>query len=699
MSKAIYIATTGPYSGKSIISLGLMKVLLGRNRKVGFFRPIIGTAEGERDNNIETVLSYFNIPQDYEDCYSFTGEEVLTLKNEGKTHEIIDAIIGKYKQLEDRFDFMLLEGSDFLGESVAFEFEINASIIQNLGIPIVIVENGFHKSTHQIMANMHMAIDNFRSYDIEAILSVVNKVNKKYAGEVNEQMKLQLGAGMLTGVIPELKQLDSPTLKEIMRAVNGKELFKSNKLDNQAENYLVGAMQLRNYLPLLSEKCLSIAPGDRADIILGTVEAHKSANYPNIAGIVLTGGLTPERPVLKLLEGLPNIPPLILTKINTFEAANTVGSLASRILPENKAKIELAINTFAQCIDISRLEERITTHKTEGITPHMFLYMLVKKAKSNKKHIVLPEGNDDRILIAASRLAAQDIVRLTLLGEEEMIVEGFQRLGLTLEKDRIQILNPATSGLYEDYAHTLYELRKNKNMNLEMAHDLLTDVSYFGTMMVYKGDADGMVSGAAHTTQSTLRPALQIIRTRPASTIVSSVFFMCLEERVAVFGDCAVNPNPTAAQLAEIAVSSAETSEAFGISPKIAMLSYSSGESGKGEEVEKVRKATAIVKSAHPELMVEGPIQYDAAVDAGVGQSKIPGSKVAGQANVLIFPDLNTGNNTYKAVQRETGAIAIGPVLQGLNKPVNDLSRGCTVEDVFNTVVITAIQAQLAENH
>jgi phosphate acetyltransferase len=699
MSKAIYIATTGPHSGKSIISLGLMKVLLGRNRKVGFFRPIVHVSEGERDNKIETILSYFQIPLEYRDCYSFTGQQILDLKNQGKTHEIIEGIIEKYKQLEDRFDFILVEGSDFLGESVAFEFEINATIIQNLGIPVVVVENGLHKSVQQIMGNIHMAYDSFRSSDIEVILCVINKVDKDDEEQARRQMTLQLGKHTLTGVIPELKQLDSPTLKEIMHAVGGKELFDSHKLDNQAESYLVGAMQLRNYLPLLREKCLSIVPGDRADLILGTVEAHKSANYPSISGFVLTGGLIPERPVLRLLDGLQGIPPLILTKINTFEAANTVGGLASRIQPDNKAKIELAVDTFARCIDITRLEEKITAHKTEGITSHMFLYMLVKKAKSDKKHIVLPEGDDDRILTAASRLAVQNIARLTLLGEEKKITDAFQRLGLSLENENIRLLNPARSGFYEDYAHTLYELRKNKNMTLEMAHDLLTDVSYFGTMMVYKGDADAMVSGAAHTTQSTLRPALQIIRTRPASTIVSSVFFICFEERVAVFGDCAVNPNPTADQLAEIAVSSAETSEAFGISPKIAMLSYSSGESGKGEEVEKVRRATAIVKNLRPDLLVEGPIQYDAAVDPAVGQSKMPGSKVAGQANVLIFPDLNTGNNTYKAVQRETGAIAIGPVLQGLNKPVNDLSRGCTVEDIFNTVVITAIQAQLAEKH
>jgi phosphate acetyltransferase len=324
----------------------------------------------------------------------------------------------------------------------------------------------------------------------------------------------------------------------------------------------------------------------------------------------------------------------------------------------------------------------------------MFQYQIVKRAKSIKKHIVLPEGGDDRILIAANQLVKQDIVKITILGNRENIIAAANRLNLSMDFDKIQIIDPATSEKYDTYVDELVELRKSKNLQKEMARDLMLDVSYFGTMMVFKGDADGMVSGAEHTTQHTIRPALQFVKTKPGVNTVSSVFFMCLPNRVAIFGDCAVNPNPTSEQLAEIAISSAETSIMFGIEPKIAMLSYSSGTSGEGEDVDKVRRATEIIREKRPDLKVEGPIQYDAAVDPSVGKQKLPNSQVAGQASVLIFPDLNTGNNTYKAVQRETGALAIGPMLQGLNKPVNDLSRGCTVDDVFNTVVITAIQAQ-----
>jgi len=401
-----------------------------------------------------------------------------------------------------------------------------------------------------------------------------------------------------------------------------------------------------------------------------------------------------EEPIIKLIEGLENVFPIVWVTTGTFDTVAKVSATKSHIYADNKNKIETAITEFEKHVDVSSIEARIEAFVPEGITPHMFQYQLVKRAVSNKKHIVLPEGDDDRIIIAASRLINQGIVNLTILGVAADIQAAVTRLNLNFDLSKVAIVDPKNSTRFEDYVQTLYELRKSKNVTLDMARDLMTDVSYFGTMMVYLGEADGMVSGANHTTQHTIRPALQFVKTKPGVSTVSSVFFMCLPDRVSVFGDCAVNPNPTSAQLAEIAITSAESSKMFGIEPKIAMLSYSSGSSGQGEEVEKVRAATEIVKLQRPDLAIEGPIQYDAAVDPIVGKQKLPNSAVAGQASVLIFPDLNTGNNTYKAVQRETGAIAIGPMLQGLNKPVNDLSRGCTVDDIFNTVVITAIQAQ-----
>ncbi|MDO9037385.1 MAG: phosphate acetyltransferase, partial [Lutibacter sp.] len=471
-------------------------------------------------------------------------------------------------------------------------------------------------------------------------------------------------------------------------------LFGKEYENNQTTSFKVGAMQLRNYLKQLEENCLIITPGDRADIILGALQANISTNYPAISGIVLTGGILPEEPIIRLIEGLPQIVPILTVEEGTFDVANKIGAVRSHMYAENKEKINISLNTFDKYVEVDKLNDKLITFESGGITPRMFQYNLLKRAKTARKHIVLPEGNDDRILTAAARLVMSDIVDLTILGDKINIENKIHQLGLKLDLNKINIINPIESDLYKDFSYTLYELRKNKGLTIDMAEDLMGDVSYFGTMMVHKGMADGMVSGAAHTTQHTIKPALQFIKTKPGVSVVSSIFFMCLEDRVSVFGDCAINPNPTSEQLAEIAISSADSSINFGIEPRIAMLSYSSGDSGKGEDVEKVRRATEIIREKRPDLKVEGPIQYDAAVDATIGKSKMPDSEVAGRANVLIFPDLNTGNNTYKAVQRETGALAIGPMLQGLNKPVNDLSRGCTVDDIFNTVILTAIQAQ-----
>jgi phosphate acetyltransferase len=427
---------------------------------------------------------------------------------------------------------------------------------------------------------------------------------------------------------------------------------------------------------------------------MASLQANQSKNYPKIAGIVLTGGFEIADSVIKLIKGADVRVPILRVDEPSFYAATKVASIHSRITPESIDKIHIATDTFRKYVDINRLEKELVKFTAAGITPRMFQYQLVSWAKNKKKHIVLPEGIDERILKAADRLIRQGVVNITLLGNINDITNTINRLGLELNQDNCQIIDPHDSLFFEDYAQTLFELRKGKNMSLEVARDLMTDVSYYGTMMVHKGHADGMVSGAMHTTAHTIRPALQFIKTKPDVSLVSSIFFMCLPDRVTVFGDCAININPTAVELAEIAISSADTATKFGIEPRVAMLSYSSGSSGTGEDVEKVRSATELVRQKRSDIKVEGPIQYDAAVDPLTGKQKMPGSQVAGQASVLIFPDLNTGNNTYKAVQRETGAIAIGPMLQGLNKPVNDLSRGCTVDDIFNTVVITAIQAQ-----
>lgn len=694
MNKGLYIATIEPRSGKSLLSLGLMDALLSRMAKVAYYRPIINEGKKSKvDNHLQLILQTFKLKIEYANAYSYTKQQMIQLVNLGRKGEVIDTIVSDYKKLEEVYDFVLVEGSDFEDEVSVFEFEINLQIAKNLGLPVLINASG-DNSIDDTIQNLELAYKSFLGKEVGVMAIVINKIQEKNRSKFVEGIQKFAADSVQILAIPINELLSNPSVREVVEALNGKVLFGEHLLDGIVGSFSVGAMQLHNYLTHIGQNNLVITPGDRADIIIGVLQAHKSNSYPRMVGIVLTGGLVPEESILKLIDGLDGIIPIISVAENTFKTANKIGRINCKIRPDDEVKIQLSLQTFYNHIDSDLLIQNVTNFTSKGITPKMFQYNLLKKAKSIRKHIVLPESEDLRILEAAARLIAADVVDITLLGKRETILKNLIKSGIKLPLEKVGILDPVNSIYYSDFVETFYELRKHKNVNHDIAKDLMADVSYFATMMVYKGLADGMVSGAIHTTQHTIRPALQIIKTKKGISVVSSVFFMCLEDRISVFGDCAINPNPTAEELAQIAISSAESSMAFGIEPKIAMLSYSSGSSGAGEDVERVRKATDLVKKLRPDLQIEGPIQYDAAVDMAVGKSKMPNSLVAGQANVLIFPDLNTGNNTYKAVQRETGAIAIGPMLQGLNKPVNDLSRGCTVDDVYNTIIITAIQAQ-----
>ncbi|WP_394970974.1 phosphate acetyltransferase [uncultured Croceitalea sp.] len=693
MTKALYIATLESHSGKSLVVLGLMQLLLGKMTKVGYFRPVIDDIKSNGiDNHINTMISHFDLNLEPEESYALTQSQVVELYNEGKQGEILDIIIEKYKNLEQRFDFVLVEGSDFSSDGSIIEFDLNIDIAKNLGVTTILVDNAKGKNLEEFCGNLESAVNTYLNKGIDVLGVVVNKVRLENLELVKKKLHEEMDNKTEVFAVPRMKKLSHPTIKEIVDELNGKVLFGKEYLNNQTGSFGVGAMQLHNYLGHLNDNSLVITPGDRSDIVLGALQANLSDNYPSISGIVLTGGLQPEPTVQRLLEGFQNNVPIISVKYGTFDAANKVGSIKSKIYAESKQKISTSLALFTKYIDGESLLKKLQTFEPKGVTPRMFQYNLLQRAKRVKKHIVLPEGEDERILRAASELVLSDVVDITVLGQKNLVERRASSMGIDISQ--LTIVDPVKSEHYNQYVDTFYKLRKHKGVNKDMARDSMLDVSYFGTMMVYKGDADGMVSGAVHTTQHTIRPALQFIKTKPGIRVVSSVFFMCLDTRVSVFGDCAINPNPNAEELAEIAISSASSAKGFGIDPKVAMLSYSSGSSGKGVDVDKVRKATILAREKQPDLLIEGPMQYDAAVDPLVGKNKLPESEVAGQASVLIFPDLNTGNNTYKAVQRETGALAIGPMLQGLNKPVNDLSRGCTVDDVYNTIIVTAIQAQ-----
>ncbi|MBI4688304.1 MAG: phosphate acetyltransferase [Nitrospirae bacterium] len=693
MSKGLYITGTEPRSGKSVVVLGIMEMLSGYGRKTAFFRPVI--YPGENGDGLISLLSKrYAIEGRADEMYGYTFEEVREFISNGRINELYSRILEKYKALESRCDFVLCAGTDFTAMSNIFEFEFNIEVANHLGVPLLPVVKGDGRGISDIAEAVRVLDKSIKDKKGELLAVVVNRLAPEERGNAEAELRQEFINSFPVYALPSHPLLSKPTVGEIARILKAELISGSpDSLDREIKNYKVAAMELPHFLEHVEDGSLIITPGDRSDIILGSLLADASQAYPQIAGILLTGNLKPESQIVRLLSGLRSSPvPILSVQTDTFTTAMRANTIEGTMAVENKRKTTVAIGMMEANINFEELRQRIAVSHSNRVTPLMFEYELIQRAKKERKRIVLPEATEERILRACEVLLLRNVADITLLGDPDEVGQKITDLGLSLGK--VPVIDPANSELRKTFADTYYELRKHKGISYQMAYDAMADGSYFGNMMVHLGHADGMVSGAIHTTQHIIRPAFEIIKTKPGCSIVSSVFFMCLSDRVFVYGDCAVNPKPTAQQLADIAISSAETAKMFSIEPYIAMLSYSTGESGKGEEVERVREATAIVRRLRPELKIDGPIQYDAAVDISVAKTKMPGSEVAGNATVFIFPDLNTGNNTYKAVQRAANAVAIGPVLQGLRRPINDLSRGCTVADIVNTVAITAIQAQ-----
>jgi len=697
MSRNLYVTINEAKSGKSAVSLGLMELLEGMIQRVGFFRPIARMKETENgiDPNIELIRTHFRIDDDVESMYGVSAAMAEEYVARGRFDDLMEIIIDRYKAYEETVDFVLIEGTNYEGVTSWFEFDTNALIARNLGAPVLMIIKGKDRTIDEIVASAVMNKEQFEERGCDLGGAIVNMVGKDHLEQSRQDLQNRLSAeGIdLLGVIPNEEMLSRPTASEIVSELGAEVIYGEKHLDNLASGCAVAAMKLDNCLERIPAGALVITPGDRQDIIAGLMAAQISTTMPNIAGLVLSGGFLPTPPIHRLIKGLRSVRvPILSVQTNTFETALAVNNIRSVIRPGNHRKIDTALSLFERNVDSDKIRAMVSVEAPEAFTPKLFLYSIIHMAASDKKRIVLPEGAEERILRAVDVLVRRDVVEPILLGEEDKIRAKAEELKLQLKE--IRIINPVEQDNFKNYAETYHKLREHKQITFDTAHDTMTDPIYYGTMMVYKGDADGMVGGSVTTTRQTLRPAFEFIKTKPGISLVSSIFFMCLEDRVLVYGDCAVNPNPTAEQLAEIAISSADTAQAFGIEPIVAMLSYATGESGTGSDVAKVAEATKMAQKRRPDLAIEGPIQYDAAVDMGVARTKLPGSKVAGHATVFIFPDLNTGNNTYKAVQRSAHALAVGPVLQGLNKPVNDLSRGCLVADIINTVAITAIQAQ-----
>lgn len=699
MAKSIYITSAEGQTGKSTIALGTLDTLSHQVQRVGVFRPI-ARSTSERDYVVELLLSHDSVDLDYDECIGVTYDAV---------HEDADAalshIVERYKAVEAQCDAVVILGSDFTDVGSPTELGYNARIATNLGAPVLLVLGGRSnqgsgerlgqadpRSADQMGDIAELALLELKNAHATLLAVIANRVDADHLAEVTAAIE-KAEPGVPVWAIPEDPYLIAPSMESIMRATNGV-LLKGDPglLGREALGVVVAGMGMVNVLPRLIEGAVLVVAGDRTEVLLAAMMAQSSGTFPSIAGIVLNGGFDLPEPVERLLDGLPQTLPIIRTELGTYDTIVAITRTRGRLAADSQRKYDAALALFEKHVDAESLLTLLQLSRTDVVTPLMFEYGLLERARADTKHIVLPEGDDDRILRAAHTLLARGVAQLTILGEPFEVRSRAIELGLDISA--AEVLSPHDPVLGLRFAEEYARIRAHKGVTLDQARDQVSDVSYFGTMMVHLGLADGMVSGAAHTTAHTIRPGFEIIKTKPGVNVVSSVFLMALEDRVLVYGDCAVIPDPDASQLADIAISSTETAVQFGIDPRVAMLSYSTGESGSGVDVEKVREATALVRSRRPDLLVEGPIQYDAAADAAVGASKMPGSEVAGRATVFIFPDLNTGNNTYKAVQRSAGAVAIGPVLQGLNKPINDLSRGALVQDIVNTVAITAIQAQ-----
>jgi len=685
-ARTVYVAASEAGSGKTLVALGLLELLARRAPRLGIFRPVVA------DDGLPDPVLALLAAQGPHRAASGVGHEAVQADPEAALATILE----RFAPLGEECDSVLVVGTDFTGVGAPVELAFNARIAVTLGAPVLGVVKGAGRGAPEIAAAIDVALQTLRGSAGQVLGVVANRVAPEVARTLRgaQPTASPLAAATPTYVVPEDPLLAAPTVGSLLRAADARLLWGTERLlAREALELVVAAMTVPNLLERLDDGAVVVTPGDRADVLLAVLSAHASGTFPTLAGIVLTGGLEPAEPVRHLVAGLGSPLPVALTEADTYATARALAGVRGRITPEAERKVETALALFEAHVDGDALLERLRFARVAAdvVTPLQFERELLERARAHRRRIVLPEGTEERVLRAAEILLERDVADLTLLGSPDAVRGAAEALRLDVSAARV--VDPEAPALRERFAAEYARRRAHKGVTLDVARDVVVDPTYAGTLMVLLGMADGMVSGAAHTTAQTLRPSFELIRARPGVSLVSSVFFMCLPDRVLVYGDCAINPNPTREQLADIAALSAQTAARFGVEPRVAMLSYATGESGRGKDVDRVREATALVRARHPELPVEGPIQYDAAVDASVARTKLPESTVAGRATVFVFPDLNTGNTTYKAVQRSAGAVAVGPVLQGLNRPVNDLSRGATVRDIVNTVAITAIQA------
>ncbi|MEE1764675.1 MULTISPECIES: phosphate acetyltransferase [unclassified Streptomyces] len=690
MTRSVYVTGIDRGDGRQVVELGVMELLTRQVDRVGVFRPLLHHGP---DRLFDLLRARYRLTQDPATVYGMDYHEASTLQAEHGTDELVSALVDRFHTVARDYDVVLVLGTDFADTQFPDELSLNARLANEFGASVIPVVGGRKQTAESVAAETHNAYRAYEGLGCDVLAMVVNRVAPADRTEIADRLgDSRLPLPVPCYVVPDEPALSAPTVAQITHALGGKVLLGDDSgLARDALNFVFGGAMLPNFLNALTPGCLVVTPGDRADLVIGSLAAH-SAGTPPIAGLLLTLDERPSDEILTLAARLAPGTPVVAVESGSFLTASELFSMEGKLSAATPRKAETALGLFERHVDTVELRSRVSAPSSDRVTPMMFEHTLLEQARSERRRVVLPEGTEERVLHAAEVILRRNVCDLTLLGPVEQIRKKAADLGIDLGDS--MLVDPATSTWRDSFAEKYAQFRAHKNVSMELAYDVVSDVNYFGTLMVQEGLADGMVSGSVHSTAATIRPAFEIIKTKPDADIVSSVFFMCLADKVLVYGDCAVNPDPNAEQLADIAIQSAATAQRFGVEPRIAMLSYSTGTSGSGADVDKVREATEIVRSRRPDLLIEGPIQYDAAVEPSVAATKLPGSEVAGQATVLIFPDLNTGNNTYKAVQRSAGALAVGPVLQGLRKPVNDLSRGALVQDIVTTVAITAIQAQ-----
>ncbi|MFG3381950.1 phosphate acetyltransferase [Streptomyces sp. NPDC047999] len=687
MTRSVYVSGIDRGDGRQVVELGVMELLTRQVDRVGVFRPLVHDGP---DRMFELLRARYRLSQDPGTVYGLAYHEAADLQAEKGSDELVSRLVERYLAVAREYEVVLVLGTDYAGTQLPDELAFNARLANEFGASLVAVVGGKDQSAESVRAETRNAYRAFEGLGCNILAMIANRVAPGDREEVARRLAARLPVPCY--VVPDEPALSAPTVSQITQALGGTILLGDDSgLARDALDFVFGGAMLPSFLPALTPGCMVVTPGDRADLVIGALAAH-AAGTPPIAGLLLTLDERPSPEVLTLAARLAPGTPVVSVPGNSFPTAAELFSLEGKLNAATPRKAETALGLFERYADTGDLLDRLAVARSERVTPMMFEHELLEQARADRRRVVLPEGTEERVLRAADVLIRRDVCDLTLLGDTERIRKKAADLGIDLSA--AQLIDPAASELRQGFAERYAQLRAHRGATVELAYDVVSDVNYFGTLMVEEGLADGMVSGSVHSTAATIRPSFEIIKTKPDASIVSSVFFMCLADRVLVYGDCAVNPDPDAGQLADIAIQSAATAARFGVEPRIAMLSYSTGTSGSGADVDKVREATKLVREARPDLLIEGPVQYDAAVDPSVAATKLPGSEVAGRATVLIFPDLNTGNNTYKAVQRSAGAVAVGPVLQGLRKPVNDLSRGALVGDIVNTVAITAIQSQ-----